>query len=387
VYKEFNKTANDTWDDIARKAYGTPEKGGDIAKLNNNIEEGGVLVLEETETESEDDQKPTGEIYLRHGETNYEDFSEYTLLSGLEAVRGAVFIFNKTDVEYNFSFNDSVAVYDENGIFFKGRIANIKSALSKAANWKQIEVKSHAGILTETVMPKPFEFSSRSIRGVLEQVAGYYNQKIEFSDEPELNEVFTNEIGTSFTANENETAWDFMKRICRSRGLLLTDTGDGLFIGRYEPDSTEKLNLIDGECLGVEEIRSEFITVGLGRNYEINSQYPTADTATAQIPFPVPITKRIDSNDFNSLDLKSSAQRIACRQIGEHFKIYVLLSENKNQKAGDFAVVKNPKIGVDEETDFVIESVERRHPDATFLILTLPCAYTYEIPETLPLCS
>lgn len=386
MYKVFQKSESDSWDDISRQAYGTPEKGGDIAKLNNNIKSGNVLVLEESETDSENIEI-SGEVYLTHGEVNYNDFSESSLFDGLEAIRGACFIFNEANAEYNFSFNDSVTVIEEEGLFLKGRIANIKPNLTKSANWTQIEVKSHAGVLAETVMPNPFEFSNRSIRGVLEQIAGYYNQKIEFSNEAELDEVFTNEIGTSFTAEPDEKVWEFMRRICRSRGLLLTDTGDGLFIGRYNPNSEEKLNLIDGECLGLEEIRAEFITVGLGRYYELNSQYPSSDTATVQIPFPVPVTKRFDSNDYNALDLISTAQRIACKEIGEHFKIYALLSENLLLKSGDFAVVKNSKIKIYEETDFVVESIERRHPDSTLLTLVLPCAYTYEIPEELPLCS
>ena len=77
----------------------------------------------------------------------------------------------------------------------------------------------------------------------------------------------------------------------------------------------------------------------------------------------------------------------ACKQVGEHFKIYALLSENIRKKSGDFVVVKYPKIKIDKETDWVIETIERRHPDSTFLVLTLPCAYTYEIPESLPLCE
>ena len=385
MYKVISKSKNDSWDDISRRVYGTPNKGGDIARMNNNITEGDVLVLEESETSS-DDVQITGEIYVKHQNNTYKDFSEHTLIDGLEAVKGAIFIFNETERAYDFSFGDSVVVCDEKGLFLKGRIANIKPALTTYANWTQVEIESHAGVLKETDMPYPFEFSNRSIRGVLEQVAGYYNQKIEFSSEPELDEVFTNEIGTSFTANEKEKVWDFMKRICRSRGLLLTDTGDGLFIGRYKPNATEKINLIEGECLGVKEIRAHFVTVGLARYYELNSQYPSTGTTTIQIPFPVPITKRIDSNDFNALDLEGPAQRFACREIGEHFKIEVTLSENKHLKSGDFAVVKFPKIKIFKETDFVIEHVERRHPDETYFILTLPCAYTFEIPEELPLC-
>lgn len=73
MYKEFSKSPSDTWDDISRRAYGTPEKGGDIAKMNNNLESGNVLVLEESETDSSDIEI-TGEVYLRHGEVNYNDF-------------------------------------------------------------------------------------------------------------------------------------------------------------------------------------------------------------------------------------------------------------------------------------------------------------------------
>ena len=198
MYKKVMKTASGTWDDIARQVYGTPSKAGDIAKMNNNIIEGEVLVLEESETE--DDIKPTGKVFMIHGSEEYNNFSEYSLFDGMEAIKGAAFIFNKTESDYEFNFGDSVVVMEENGLFLKGRIANIKPNLTPSANWFQIEIKSHAGVLAETVMPYPFEYTNVSIREVLTTVAGYYNQKITFSDESELDEVFTNEIGTSFTA-------------------------------------------------------------------------------------------------------------------------------------------------------------------------------------------
>lgn len=385
MYKKVIKQAGGSYDDVARQVYGTPFKAGDIAKMNNNLNEGEILVLEEAESENE--ISPTGEVFMVHGMEEYNDFSEYSLFDGMEAIKGASFIFNKTETDYNFNFGDSVTVMDENGLFLKGRVANIKPNLTKTANWFQVEVKSHAGVLTETAMPYPFDYLNVSIQEVLTTIAGYYNQNITFSDETELDEVFTNEIGTSFTAKRNETVWDFMKRICRSRGLLITDTGNGLFIGRFKPNTEEKLNLIDGECLGLEEIHAAFITVGLGRYYEVNSQYPSSDSATVQIPFPVPITKRFDSNDFNALDLSSVARRIACSSIGEHFKITCLLSVNLKVKSGDFVILQNKKIKIEKETDFIIENVIRKHPDATILTLVLPCAYTFEIPEELPLCS
>ena len=82
MYKRINKASGDSWDNIARQVYGTPSKAGDIAKMNNNISEGEVLVLEEAE--GEDNIKPTGEIFIIHGEEEYNDFSEYSIFDGIE---------------------------------------------------------------------------------------------------------------------------------------------------------------------------------------------------------------------------------------------------------------------------------------------------------------
>ena len=178
-----------------------------------------------------------------------------------------------------------------------------------------------------------------------------------------------------------------MQRICNSRGLILTDTGDGLFVGRFKANTQEKLNLIDGECLGVKKINARFSTVGLARYYELNSQYPKTDTAIVTTPLPLPITKRINSNDFNAMDLETAANRQACKEIGSHFTVAAEISENLNIKSGSFAVIKNAKIGINSEMDFVIENIERKHPDMTIIEMTLPCAYTFEMPASLPLCE
>ena len=351
--------------------------------MNNDLANGSILAAEE----DENTQKPTGKVYVQSGDLKYDDFSEYTLFDRMQAIKGAVFIFNKTDIDYNFNFGDVVSVFDENELFLNGRVANIKTILDNGLNWIQVEIKSHAGILAETNMAYPLEFANVSIKEILQMVAGWYSQKITFSDESDLNEIFVNETGATFTADINESAWAFMQRICDSRGLILTDTGDGLFVGRFKANTQEKLNLIDGECLGTLKINARFSTVGLARYYELNSQYPNTDTAVVTTPLPLPITKRINSNDFNAMDLETAANRMACREIGKHFKVAAEISENLSIKSGSFAVIKNPKIGIKTEMDFVIENVERKHPDTTFIEMTLPCAYTFEMPAALPLCG
>ena len=383
MYKIFNKSEGDAYDAIARQAYGTPDKAGDIAKINNNIKSGQVVAFVDGGEVKQPEEKA---VCLVVGDENYTDFPEFTLIDGLASARGAVFIYNKTDVDYNFKIGDDAVVFDEQGLFLKGYIANVTNAVNRSAKWSQVEIKSHAGVMVDSDMPYPQEFTSLSIKSILSELAGADNQNIEFSSELELEEVFENEIGTSFASENTESVWGFMARICRSRGLLLTDTGNGLFVGRFKANTEEKLNLIDGECLGVQEMKFVARGDGLARYYEINSQYPETATATVSIPFPIPIIKRFNSNDYNAKDLESVGARLACVKIGQHFKLLAILSENKQLRSGSFAVVKNEKLKIFEETDFVIEKVERKHPDTTVLVMTLPCAYTYEIPKELPLC-
>lgn len=381
MYKEIQKSDSTSWDDISRRVYGTPDKAGDLEKLNNNVVSGGILAPRV----DEDFESSSSGLRLEKGDKIFNNFSEFTLIDSLGSIKGAILIFND-DEKYNFKFNEPVKLYDEKGLFLKGYIANINPCIDKRTRWVQVEIKSIAGVLIESELPYPLEFVNLTLRQILTNISGYFGIKIEFSDTPELDEIFKNEIGTSFTAGINEKTFNFMYRLCQSRGLLLNDTGDGLFVGKLKTDEKEKINFVENECTGVNSVVSFFNTDGLARYYEVNSQYPQTMSETVAIPFPRPITKRYNSNDFNAENLKTTAAQIACRDIGNHFKVKITLNENKNLKSGDISIVKWSSAYIHEETEFVIESVVR-NVDLTQITLTLPCAYTGEIPESLPLCS
>ena len=382
MYKKIIKTKNMSYDNISRKYFGTPNKAGDIARLNNNIDEGEILVYVDDDVIDEENS----EISLTIEDKTVISFPEYSLIDNLNAINGAFFIINKENNNYNFKIGQQAQIREKNNKFLNGRISNVKNCFNKRANWQQLEIKSHAGILLDSNVPYPLQYSNPTIKSILTAIAESFGQKITFSDEKELEEVFVNEIGTSFTASILENAFDFMNRICISRGLLLTDTGDGLFVGRYNPDTQEKINLLSSECTGLDSMYWEGTGDGLARYYEINSQYPEVASATIQIPFPLPIIKRFNSNDFNAKDLPTIGNNIACREIGKHFKLTAVLNELYDIKSGSFAIVKNPDVGIEEETEFVVSSVYRKHPNQTVLQMTLPCAYTYQLPEKLPLC-
>lgn len=380
MYKELKKDKSTSWNDISRRVYGTPDKAGDLEKMNNNVTSGGVLAPQE-----EEEKETTGEgLRLEKGEKVFTEFPEYTLIDNLGSIKGAVLIFND-DAEHDFKFNESVKLFDDEGLFLKGYVANIQPCMDNRTKWIQVEVKSDAGVLLETDLPYPLEFVNLALKQILTNIAGYFGIKIEFSDVPELDEIFKNEIGTSFTAGINEKTFNFMYRLCQSKGLLLTDTGDGLFVGKLDTEKQEKINFIENECLGVLSVKSRFYTDGLARYYEVNSQYPKSMSATVTVPFPRPITKRFNSNDYNADNLAVIAAQIACKEIGEHFKVFININEQKELKSGNLTIVQWESAYINEETEFIIESVIKK-VDYTQITLTLPCAYTGQIPEKLPLC-
>lgn len=380
MYKELKKDKSTSWNDISRRVYGTPDKAGDLEKMNNNVTSGGVLAPQE-----EEEKESTGEgLRLEKGEKVFTEFPEYTLIDNLGSIKGAVLIFSD-DAEHDFKFNESVKLYDDEGLFLKGYVANIQPCMDNRTKWIQVEVKSDAGVLLETDLPYPLEFVNLTLKQILTNIAGYFGIKIEFSDVPELDEIFKNEIGTSFTAGINEKTFNFMYRLCQSKGLLLTDTGDGLFVGKLDTEKQEKINFIENECLGVLSVKSRFYTDGLARYYEVNSQYPKSMSATVTVPFPRPITKRFNSNDYNADNLAAIAAQIACKEIGEHFKVFIIINEQKELKSGNLTIVQWESAYINEETEFIIESVVKK-VDYTQITLTLPCAYTGQIPEKLPLC-
>ena len=86
-------------------------------------------------------------------------------------------------------------------------------------------------------------------------------------------------------------------------------------------------------------------------------------------------------------DLTSLSERKACEDLGEHFQVILILNEEHRElKIGDLAIIKNPDIYIDEETEFVIKKITPLDNDETRILFVLPCAYTGIIPESLPLC-
>lgn len=377
MYNTISVSPELKWEDISRRVFGLPDRAGEIAKLNNYTNSGTVIVPEDIKTE-----KPTKEVTLTVNNTTFTNFAEYTLYDGMESIRGAVFCLDNKNCDVK--NGDFATVCDSNGLFLNGFVRNIKPNFNAGFNWLQIEVKSSAGVLAESVINKEqLESSNTTLKELITMVLSGFGVSCQFSEISELNEIFVNAIGTGFSADINETAFEFIKRVCNSRNLVVKDTGNGLFIGKITPENT--INFIENESIGINWGRAKFNTVGLGRRYEVNTQFPQTATAQALTPVNLPILKRINSADFNGND-GSSAEKIAAKDIGELFSITYGISDNLGLQAGEIATVKDSRLLINAETEFIIENVVRQDNNETVVTLVLPCKYTGIIPKELPAC-
>jgi hypothetical protein len=379
MYNTISVSPDMSWDNISRRVYGLPDRAGEIAKLNNYINSGEVLYsVEEKSTEQ------TKQILLKVGENSFTDFAEYRLFEGLECFKGAVFVID--NINTDIKNGDSVTICDKDGKFLCGLVRNTKPAFNSEHNWLQVEIKSFAGFLAESHINKEqLESNNLSIKDVFSKILDGFGIKYQFSNDAVFNEIFTNSIGTGFSADIQETAYNFLKRICKSRNLVMKDTGDGLFFGKIDTNQNTKLNLIDNESIGIHSATASFCTVGPGRNYEINTQFPTVSTTRTITPLTFPVLRRFSSADFNGEDV-SSPQKIAATEIGENFSIIYEISTDIPIRSGDIVTVKDGRILISTETDFIVETVERADNDRSFIHLVLPCKYTGKLPKELPAC-
>ena len=378
MFKKILK-GEDDYDNISRKLYGTPDKAGNLSKINNNTD--GYIMAP-----MDEDLPAEGEgVRCNIDGIVYHRFYYYLLLNMLGAVKGVIFDFDSNPDEFPFKRGQSVAVYDNEGLFLNGYISDVRPEKSDTGCTTRLYIMSSAGILLDTVVPEPLNFSYLSIRSIIQTICDYFGLSVEFEDNPNLDYVSQTEIGNSYAAREDETCWEFITRIASSRGFIIDDDGTKLYVGTIQ-DNEAKMSFVEGEAVGVTDWKAEFLTEDLARYYVALTQYPEPAQATAQIPYDLPVTKRVPADDAYSGSLAEFANWYACRSIGNAIKFKLSVNDFFNLKKGDFVYLKSPSCYLFEETKVIVEEFEQDGDKGNSIVLTLPCAYTGVIPESLPLC-
>lgn len=378
MFKKISRGDLD-YDNISRRLYGTPDKAGDLAKINNSTS--GDIIVPDNEELPADGEGVRCNI---DGKT-FERFNSTLLLDLLGAVRGAVLDYEETEETKSFKMGQRICLYNDKGLFLKGYIANVYPVSDNKGVMNRIEVKSAAGVLLDTIVPPPRDFLYMSVEAVIQTICDYFGVEVEFSDDVELGYVTNSDIGNSFSAEENEFCWDFIVRIANARGLIVDDDGQKLKIGRIK-DSEPVMSIIEGSAVGVYNWQASFQTDNLGRYYLVYSQNPVGASAVAEIPFDLPITKSMEVFDAYDGDLQNNANMFACRSIGEAFKIELDVNDFLGLEKGQMVIVQSPSCKIYEETKMIVEEMFEDSVNGNSIVLTLPCAYTGQIPESLPLC-
>lgn len=378
MFKKIYK-GNADYDNISRKLYGTPDKAGDLAKINNNTD--GYIIVPEDETLPAEGEG----IRCNIDGTVYHRFYKSLLLNSLGAIKGVILEFDSNPEEFSFIRGQKVSVYDNEDLFLNGYISDIQPINTVNGFKTQLFIMSSAGILIDTVVPEPLNFSYLNIKSIIQTICDYFGITAEFENTQKLEYISQTSIGCSYSAKENETCWHFITRLASSRGLIVDDDGTKLYVGAIS-EKDIKMSFIEGETVGVTDWKSVFTTEELARYYVAMTQYPEPACAVAEIPFNLPVTKRIPDEDAYSGNLEDFARWYACRRIGDAFKVQLKVNDFFNLKKGDFVYLQSPSCYIFEETKMIVEDFEQDSEDGNTIILTLPCAYTGDIPERLPLC-
>ncbi len=378
MYKKIYK-GNMDYDNIARKLYGSPDKAGDLAKINNNTD--GYIIVPDSETlQAEGDG-----VRCNIDGVVYNRFYKSLLLNSLGAIKGVIFEFDSNPEEFLFKRGQKVSVYNDDDLFLNGYISDIQSDDTPNGCKTLLFIMSSAGILIDTVVPEPLNFSYLNIKSIIQTICDYFGLNVEFENSSKLEYISQTSIGNSYSAMEDESCWQFITRIAGSRGLIVDDDGIKLHVGTIQ-DKDVKISFLEGETIGVTGWKSIFSTENLARYYVAMTQYPEPDCVVVETPYNLPITKRISDDDAFSGSLTDFANWKACRYIGEAFKIELEVNDFFNLKKGDFVYIKSPSCYIFEETKMIVEDFEQDSLEGNKITLTLPCAYTGVIPKELPLC-
>jgi prophage tail gpP-like protein len=270
----------------------------------------------------------------------------------------------------NINIFDNVIIKKNNKPFLTG----IVKAIVQNGSEKTLYIKSNNAILKDTCTPLPIEFLNCNLKDIVDRICNYFNLNVIYNTDITDYKI-NNEIDVSTSAKLDESAWDFLVRLCILRGLLIRDTENGLEIGKLK-DKKDYFSFNIGED-SIINYNQVYNYDNLAKNYEVYGQFNGNHKETLTLNFiKQNTTKRIINNEVNSGLLKDFLNWYVCREIGKAVKITLTITSNKDLNVGDFVSIKDSS-----EKKFIIERIDESINNGIVLTLVLPCAYTGTIPE------
>jgi len=402
IFKTYTTKIGDTYESISKKLYGLPSSANTIEKINGVVGDlkNGLKLKVPIDNVNDLSGSTLPRVVIEDAE--FVIFEELTIVKSLIGVTIAYIsvLFDPNDKDHvkYFKFGNNASVYIDNKLKLTGEIKIISPIADKNKRLWTIGIKSHAGLLLDTHIPKtffPLEYLNVTISEIITRICNGFGVGLVFDDSVEevLNIVIDNNYGVSASAGITETPFDYILRLVSTRGINVSDDSEGnLFIYKFKK-ADSVLSIIEGLTTGFTSLGALYDYDSLHRNYHIFSQYGDSDNyAVSRFDiFSLPLHKNIISPDSSSGNTEEYSKWILCRHIGNSIKVMFSLPsfnfEGVSLSVGDIVNIKAQSLGIYEETEMVIEEIKETQTlsEMTKIVLTVPGAYTGEVPERLPL--
>ena len=399
MYKTYRVKSGDTLEKISRVLYGYEDKAGNLAilnGLNDPLPVGTLLKYTEDEKETSGVGQPVEstadiqEILITINNepiTNIESYELAISLTGFRVLALSTYWEENDELPQIYKYGNEVKLYENGLLQFTGHITQIPRSATLSERIIEVLCMSRASILGST-MPLsafPLEYRNVSLRQIIQRCANIFGLSVELPQDRdlELDKTFKNDFSNGVSARLGESVIDFLVRICKTRGFIVSDTPSGnLKIVNVEPRESD-FNLDQSrDITSILDTRDFSL---LGETYLVFSQYMT-NNAVGQFrikDFPLPITKTIISEENDANDINDLAQWVACREVGKAMRIQIdmvkTIIAGKDLIVGSMFDLTAPALNIDRK-QYIVERIVKvaGKQQKITLIATTPKAYTGE---------
>jgi len=418
MFKDYQAQFGDTPQKIARKELGDPRLASEIIKINNLPPFDELPIFPVGKTIKIPDDKPddksqivefktdTGKLKslsITIADTNLELFDNFQYFEPLAGLRGGGIVCGYDPVVNTFhrdafKFGRSFKIIANNTKLLTGYTMSPAPVYSKAFKGITILYKSTVHTMVRSdIAPNnfPLEFSAgQTLKQIAERIAGLFNIKVAVESNVS-NIVFDDGDQSGVSVGVMENAFDFLVRICQSRGVIVRDTADGglcLFRAEQKPPIAA---FIDGETEGLEGIAAVYNYEILSKEYNLFSQYGSNNIlGTAENSLlPLNIFKNVNMPNVSEGLAADIAKWRMLREVSSAFKLTIPVDdwytpEGVRYQPGEFVDIQSPQNGIFERRTFIIESVQlilNKGQYEAILTCTIPAVYTGDSIDYLPM--
>lgn len=404
----YNVIAGDTFDNIARKKYGTEKEADRIARANPGIAEpltaGTVLTVptlpgapQDLSTQAPADSDDEVAILIDGQRFRFWDKVRITrALDSMDTVEfGAPFDADTRGFKESFrpfSFKP-VAITVGGEPLFTGTMVGVSPVVENNQRVISINGYSLPGVLNDCTPPAssfPLEFNNQGLREIASAIAAPFGLTILF--EADQGAVFER-----VACEPGKKALAFLTELAKQRNLILSSTERGGLVFRQSADGARPVARLQQGSAPVLSVTPFFspqeyyshitgiepVIIGLeGSQFTVKN--PRLQGVTRPITFKAP--------DTLDADVKGAVEAKAGRMFGNMAYYAVRVATWRDPNGDLWRPNTSVKLQASEamiynEYEFVIRSVEfsrERAVKSATLNLVIPGSFSGKIPETLP---